>query len=167
MNINETELANHLAQLLHRGVLNPASGSFMDELNAVIRFNRVDKSEEAAKVEASSLDKAIGVTFMPELIASSVEQIKKAIKESEKNIIMTTKADLDAAIAALPSQIESAVESALAPVITAIQSAAASNGVDLSAEVTSLQAIPASVSANIAAALTPTTPAPAASTGTA
>jgi len=100
--------------------------------------------------------------FNAMLIAKAVESIKHAIKESEKRIMATTQAQLDAAIAALPGQIETAVESALAPVITAIQAAAAANGVDLTSEVNSLSAIPATVSAAVATALTATPP-PAAS----
>ena len=98
--------------------------------------------------------------FLNALMASVVNQITTAIKESEKNIMSTNQAALDAAIAALPAQIETAVETALAPVITAIQQAAAANGVDLTSEVTSLENIPATVSAAIATALTPA-PAPA------
>ena len=68
---------------------------------------------------------------------------------------MTTQAQLDAAIAALPGTIETAVETALQPVIVAIQQAAASAGIDLTNEVNSLNAIPGTVSAAVATALTP------------
>lgn len=67
----------------------------------------------------------------------------------------TTQAQLDAAIAALPGQIETAVETALQPVIVAIQQAAAANGIDLTSEVNSLNNIPSVVSSAIATALTP------------
>lgn len=72
---------------------------------------------------------------------------------------MTTQAQLDAAIAALPGQIESAVETALQPVIAQIEAAAAANGVDLTNEVNSLNAIPAAVASSVAAAVTPSAPA--------
>jgi len=91
-----------------------------------------------------------------------VEQINHAIKESEKNIIMTNEAQLDAVIAALPQQIETAVNTSLAPAIAAIQAAAAANGIDLTNEVNSLQAIPAAVASAVAAAVTPPAPPPAA-----
>ena len=88
------------------------------------------------------------------LLDLAVVAIRRSIKESEERI-MTNQAQLDAAIAALPQQIETAVETALAPVIVALQNAAAANGVDLTSEVASLQAIPATVSTAIATALTP------------
>ena len=69
--------------------------------------------------------------------------------------IMTTQEQLDAAIAALPGQIETAVETAMQPVIAAIQQAAATNGVDLTNEVNALNAIPGTVANAVAAALTP------------
>ena len=68
---------------------------------------------------------------------------------------MTTQAQLDAAIAALPAQIETAVENALQPVIAQIQAAAAANSVDLTNEVNSLNAIPAAVASAVATAVTP------------
>lgn len=71
-------------------------------------------------------------------------EILKRISQMEK-IVMATQADLDAAIAALPP----AIETALAPVIAAIQSKAGT--VDFSPEIAQLQAIPAAV----AAAVTP------------
>ena len=90
-------------------------------------------------------------------LAGFEERTNHAIQQIEKRlqIIMTTQAQLDAAIAALPGQIETAVENAMAPVIAAIEAAAATNGVDLTSEVASLNAIPATVSAAIATALTP------------
>ena len=66
---------------------------------------------------------------------------------------MANQTDLDAAIAALPAAIETAVEAALAPVIAAIQAKAVN--VDLSAEITSLNAIGATVATKVAADLTP------------
>ena len=64
-----------------------------------------------------------------------------------------TQADLDAAIAALPGLIETALETELAPVIAAIQAKA--GAVDFTPEITSLNAIPASVSSAVATAVTP------------
>lgn len=68
---------------------------------------------------------------------------------------MKTQADLDAAIAALPGQIASAVETAMDPVIAAIEKATTGTPVDLSAEVEQLNAIPAAVASAVTAALTP------------
>jgi hypothetical protein len=66
---------------------------------------------------------------------------KHDVERLEK-INMKTQQDLDDAIAALPG----AIESALAPVIAAIQAKSAGTPVDLTAEIASLQAIPAAVS---------------------
>ena len=97
--------------------------------------------------------------FLKLLVADLMEHVAIAIKQSEERIIMTTKAQLDAVIAALPGQIETAVETALQTVIAAIQSSAAINGVDLTDEVAQLQAIPAAVASSVATAVTPVTPA--------
>lgn len=110
----------------------------------------IDKAESN---ELKSPASGYKLDFLQELIASGMEEIKTAIKQTERNIMATTQAQLDAVIAALPGQIETA----LAPVITAIQQAAASNSIDLTNEVNQLQAIPAA----IATALTPAPPAPA------
>ncbi len=91
------------------------------------------------------------------LIAAAVREIKQAINESAQLVMATNKTQLDAVIAGLPAQIETAVETALQPVIAAIQSAAEAEGVDLTDEVASLNAIPAAVSSAIATALTPAT----------
>jgi hypothetical protein len=80
--------------------------------------------------------------------------------EQLKGKLMATQADLDAAIAALPGQIQTAVENALTPVIAAIEAKAAGTPVDFSPEIASLNAIPATVASGIAAAVTPA-PAPA------
>lgn len=99
--------------------------------------------------------------FLEALALRLENHIINAIKESEKKIMETTQAQLDAAIAALPGQIETAVENALAPVIEALEAAAESNGVDLTSEVASLNAIPATVSGAIATAIGTPTPPPA------
>lgn len=70
-----------------------------------------------------------------------------------EKLLMATKQDLDAAIAALPLAVETAVEAALAPVIAAIE---ASNGaVDLQPEIDQLNALGGTVAAKVAADLTP------------
>lgn len=66
---------------------------------------------------------------------------------------MATKQDLDNAIAALPEAIETAVESALAPVIAALQAKAGT--VDLQSEIDQLNAVAGTVSTKVAADLTP------------
>lgn len=63
---------------------------------------------------------------------------------------MATQADLDAAIAALPSQVQTAVDAALAPVIAAIKAKAAGAGVDFAPEVASLNAVGGTVSSSVA-----------------
>ena len=70
--------------------------------------------------------------------------------------IMATQSDLDAAIAALPG----AIQTALAPVIASIQAKAAGTPIDFSPEIASLNAIPAAVASAVTPAPTPT-PAPA------
>jgi predicted transcriptional regulator len=85
-------------------------------------------------------------------------EVKNSIKELKEKT-MTTQAQLDAAIAALPGLIETAVETALQPVIAAIEAAGEANEIDFTNEVNSLNAIPAAVSASVAAAVTPAAPA--------
>ena len=67
--------------------------------------------------------------------------------------IMATKADLDAALAALPAAIETAIETALAPVIAAIVAKAGS--VDFQPEIDQLNAVAGAVSAKVTTDLTP------------
>jgi hypothetical protein len=69
--------------------------------------------------------------------------------DQQLKIIMASQADLDAAIAALPG----AIETALQPIIAAIEAKAGS--IDFTPEINSLNAIPAAV----AAAVTPAAPA--------
>lgn len=87
--------------------------------------------------------------------------------EHEKHILhrieerlkhMATKSDLDAVIAGLPAAIESAVETALVPVIQAIKDSGAA--VELQPEIDQLNALGATVASKVAADLTPTPPAP-------
>jgi hypothetical protein len=94
---------------------------------------------------------------MDESRKQEITEIQEWILKLEKKI-MKTQADLDAAIAALPGQIETAVTTALQPVIASIQSIAASNGVDLTNEVNSLNALPSAVAQSVAATLTPAAP---------
>lgn len=69
--------------------------------------------------------------------------------------IMKTQADLDAAITALPGQVQTAVEAALAPVIQAIKDKAAAQSIDFSSEVASLSSVGPNVANQIATDLTP------------
>jgi hypothetical protein len=87
-------------------------------------------------------------------------RIERQLQQIDERItkLMTTQAQLDATIAGLPGLIETAVETALQPVIAAIQAAAAANGVDLTNEVNSLNAIPATVASAVATAVTPPAP---------
>jgi hypothetical protein len=102
---------------------------------------------------------------MDEKTQQTITEILQRISNLEKKIMMT-QAQLDAAIAALPGQIETAVGTALQPVIAQIQSVAASAGVDLTNEVNSLAAIPAAVASAVVAAVTPAAPASASTPGT-
>ena len=70
--------------------------------------------------------------------------------DNMSNGVVKTQADLDAAIAALPGQIQAAVDTALAPVIAAIKAKAAQNGVDFTSEVTSLGAVGGAVATSVA-----------------
>src|ERR1700676_4937394 len=92
--------------------------------------------------------------FLEALVARLEINLTNAIKESEKHI-MQTQQDLDAAIAALPGQIETQAEAALAPVIAAIEAKVTGTPVDLTAEIASLNAIAGTVSTAIATAVTP------------
>lgn len=89
----------------------------------------------------------IGALFVARLILSKLKNIERKVN------IMATKTDLDAAIAALPAAIETAVTAAVQPVIDAIT--AKSGPVDLQPEIDQLNGIAAAVSAKIAADLTP------------
>lgn len=80
-------------------------------------------------------------------VLHQTNQIKRKITT------MSTKEQLDAAIAALPASIETAVTAAVQPVIDAIKAKAGDT--DFQAEIDALNAIPASVSGKIAADLTP------------
>lgn len=64
-----------------------------------------------------------------------------------------TKTDLDNAIAALPAAVETAVTTAVQPVIDAIKAKA--GDIDLQPEIDQLNAIAASVASKVAADLTP------------
>ena len=74
---------------------------------------------------------------------------------------MMTQADLDAAIAALPGQIEAAVQTAtvtavtngVQPIITALQNAQG-NGIDFTNEINSLNALAGTVAPAIASSVT-------------
>lgn len=99
--------------------------------------------------------------FDVEKVLQELCEIRKSISQLPncqdfhqlKEIIMATQADLDAAIAALPQEIETALEIALAPVIAAIQAKAPA--IDFSTEVASLNAIPAAVASAVTTAVTP------------
>jgi hypothetical protein len=81
--------------------------------------------------------------------------------ERQVKIMIQNQAALDATIAALPQAITAAVvpavtssvETQLAPVITALEAASASSGVDFTNEINSLNAIPASVAGTVAPAV--------------
>lgn len=90
----------------------------------------------------------IAILFLVAGVAYEVRNIGK-----KANKIMAGQADLDAAIAALPAQIEAKVEAALAPIIAAIQAKA--GNVDLSAEIASLNAVGDTVATQVATDLTP------------
>jgi len=79
--------------------------------------------------------------------------------EKQLKQIMATIADLDAAIAALPAKIASALEAKLAPIIADL--VAKAGPVDLSAEIASLNALPDSVATQVTTDLTTPPPAPA------
>jgi hypothetical protein len=89
---------------------------------------------------------------MDEKTKQALTEILERVSKLEKKIMMN-QAQLDAAIAALPGQIESAVTTALQPVIVQIQSVASAAGVDLTNEVNSLNAIPAAVASAVATAV--------------
>lgn len=94
---------------------------------------------------------------MDEETKQQINQILQGIERIEK-IMAMNQAQLDAAIAALPAQIEAAVESsttteletALAPVIANLQQIASQNGLDFTNEINSLNAIPGTVAPAVA-----------------
>lgn len=71
------------------------------------------------------------------------------------DLMAGTQADLDAAIAALPDQVKTSVEAALAPVIAAIIAKAKGAGVDFTPEITQLSAVGGTVGTSVAADLAP------------
>ena len=82
----------------------------------------------------------------------ATHKLRHQIGNIERKIdsMTATQADLDAAIAALPGQVQTAVDAALAPVILAIKAKVQGAGVDLSAEVASLAAVGGTVATSVA-----------------
>jgi hypothetical protein len=89
----------------------------------------------------------------PKALAELSEKVEKIERQITK--IMQTQKDLDDAIAALPDQIKTAIETALAPVIQAIKDKSAGTPVDFTPEITALQAIGGTVATEVATDLTP------------
>lgn len=97
---------------------------------------------------------------MLEQIISELEALRKCVaglatKEDlrETSKTMATKADLDAAIAALPAALTTALDNALAPIIAAITAKAGNT--DFQPEIDALNAVGATVATKVAADVTP------------
>ena len=87
-----------------------------------------------------------------ECVEIGTYKLRQRLDNIERKIdnMAATQADLDAAIAALPGQVQAAVDAALAPVILAIKAKVQGAGVDLSAEVASLAAVGGTVATSVA-----------------